>query len=167
MKKNDDNHSQRKKLNIAMLGHKRIPSREGGIEIVVEELSTRMVKLGNNVTCYNRKGHHVSGKEFDSGNTGKMKEYKGVKIKEVFTIDKKGLAAMSSSMFAALHAAFGQYDVVHFHAEGPCAMLWLPKLFGKRCIATVHGAAVIIGTHFGRENVGFEPANGLAKLEVA
>ena len=33
------------KLNIAMLGHKRIPSREGGIEIVVEELSTRMAKL--------------------------------------------------------------------------------------------------------------------------
>ena len=31
------------KLNIAMLGHKRIPSREGGIEIVVEKLSTRMV----------------------------------------------------------------------------------------------------------------------------
>ena len=36
-------------------------------------------------------------------------------------------------------AAFGKYDVVHFHAEGPCAMLWLPKLFGKRCIATIHG----------------------------
>ena len=33
------------KLNIAMLGHKRIPSREGGIEIVVEELSTRMVEV--------------------------------------------------------------------------------------------------------------------------
>lgn len=32
------------KLNIAMLGHKCISSREGGIEIVVEELSTRMVK---------------------------------------------------------------------------------------------------------------------------
>ena len=30
------------KLNIAMLGHKRIPSREGGIEIVVEELCVRM-----------------------------------------------------------------------------------------------------------------------------
>lgn len=27
-------------LRIAMIGHKRIPSREGGIEIVVEELST-------------------------------------------------------------------------------------------------------------------------------
>ena len=40
------------KLNIAMLGHKRIPSREGGIEVVVEELSTRMVEKGNCVTCY-------------------------------------------------------------------------------------------------------------------
>ncbi len=26
-------------LNIAMFGHKRVPSREGGVEIVVEELS--------------------------------------------------------------------------------------------------------------------------------
>lgn len=124
------------KLNIAMLGHKRIPSREGGIEIVVEELSTRMVKKGHSVTCYNRSGHHVSGKEFDGGS---LKEYKGVKLKSVFTINRKGLAAMTSSFFGAICAAFGKYDVVHFHAEGPCAMLWLPKLFGKRCIATIHG----------------------------
>lgn len=32
-----------KKLKIAMLGHKRIPSREGGIEIVVEELCLRNI----------------------------------------------------------------------------------------------------------------------------
>ena len=48
-------------LRIAMLGHKRVPSREGGIEVVVEELSTRMATLGHDVTLYNRKGHHVSG----------------------------------------------------------------------------------------------------------
>ena len=124
------------KLNIAMLGHKRIPSREGGVEIVVEELSTRMVKAGHCVTCYNRSGHHVSGKEFDGGS---FKEYKGVKLKSVLTINRKGLAAMTSSFFGAICAAFGRYDVIHFHAEGPCAMLWLPKLFGKRCIATIHG----------------------------
>lgn len=124
------------KLKIAMLGHKRIPSREGGIEIVVEELCTRMVKKGHSVTCYNRSGHHVSGKEYDGGS---LKEYKGIKLKSVFTINRKGLAAMTSSFFAAICTAFGKYDVVHFHAEGPCAMLWLPKLFGKRCIATIHG----------------------------
>lgn len=124
------------KQKIAMLGHKRIPSREGGVEIVVEELSTRMVAQGYDVTCYNRQGHHVSGKEFDDT---ACSEYKGVKLEPVYTIDKKGLAAITSSICASVKAAFGKYDVVHFHAEGPCAMLWLPKLFRKRCIATIHG----------------------------
>lgn len=123
------------KLRIAMLGQKNL-DRSGGIEVVVTELSTRMVKLGHNVVCYNRRGHHVSGKEFDSD----IKDnYQGVKIKAVPTIDKKGLAAMTSSFFAALYCAFGKYDIVHFHAEGPCAMLWIPKLFGKK------GAPRIVG----------------------
>ena len=125
-----------KKLKIAMLGHKRIPSREGGVEIVVEELCTRLAEQGHIVTCYNRKGHHISGQEYD---TEKLKEYKGIKLKYVWTLDKKGLAAMTASFFGAICCAFGNYDVVHFHAEGPCAMLWLPKLFGKKCIATIHG----------------------------
>lgn len=124
------------KLKICMLGHKRIPSREGGVEIVVEELATRMVASGHDVTCFNRGGHHVSGKEFDQQ---KNKEYKGIKLKTVLTLNIKGIAAMSSSVFGGIRAAFGNYDVVHFHAEGPCAMLWLPKLFGKRCVATIHG----------------------------
>ena len=123
-------------LKIAMLGHKRIPSREGGIEVVVEELSVRMAERGHKVTCYNRRGHHVSGKEFDGENRS---EYRGVRLKNVFTVNRKGLAAMTSSLFAALRAAFGDYDIVHFHAEGPCGMLWLPKLLGKRCVATIHG----------------------------
>lgn len=128
--------NRNEQLNIVMLGHKRIPSREGGIEIVVEELATRMVAMGHEVTCLNRAGAHVSGKEFG---TADLKEYKGVHIKTVPTLDKKGLAAMTASVTGALVAAFGKYDVVHFHAEGPCAMLWLPKLFGKRCVATIHG----------------------------
>lgn len=123
-------------LRIAMLGHKRIPSREGGIEIVVGELATRMASQGHSVTCYNRQGHHISGADFDEGN---IDNYKGVRLKNVWTIPKRGLAAASSSFFAAFSAAFGRYDIVHFHAEGPCAMLWIPKLFGKKCIATIHG----------------------------
>lgn len=124
------------KLNIAMFGHKRIPSREGGIEIVVEEISTRLVRENHTVTCFNRAGHHVSGKEFD---TQSGKEYKGIKLKTVPTIEQKGLAAVSSSFFAALCSAFGKYDVVHIHAEGPAFFSWLPKLFGKRVVVTVHG----------------------------
>lgn len=134
--KNMKTNKTNKSLNIAMLGHKRIPSREGGVEIVVEELSTRMVNLGHKVTCYNRRGNHVSGAEF---NEIQLNSYKEVTLKTVYTIEGKGLAAMSSSFFAAIKCAFSKHDVVHFHAEGPCAMLWLPKLTGKKCIATIHG----------------------------
>lgn len=119
-----------------MFGQKRIPSREGGVEIVVEELCTRMVALGHNVTCYNRGGHHVSGSEYDSK---RLKEYKGIRLKTVPTIEKKGLAAVSSSFFAALCCAFGRYDIVHIHAEGPAFFAWLPKLFDKKVIVTIHG----------------------------
>ena len=113
------NLKDKKSLNIAMLGHKRIPSREGGIEIVVEELATRMVTLGHKVTCYNRSGHHVSGKDFDGG---KRKAYKGVRLKSVLTLDKKGLAAMTASVSGAICAAFGKYDVVHFHPKFESAL---------------------------------------------
>ncbi len=126
----------KKNLRIAMLGHKRIPSREGGVEIVVEELSCRMVKAGHSVTCYNRSGHHINGKEFD---TEDIKKYKGIRLKNVITLNIKGIAAVTSSLFACLAAAFGQYDVVHVHAEGPAAFCWIPRLMGKRVIVTVHG----------------------------
>ena len=124
------------KLKIAMFGQKRIPSREGGVEVVVEELCKRMAQQGHQVTCYNRGGHHISGSEFD---TKKLNEYKGIRLKTVPTIEKKGLAAVSSSFFAALCCAFGKYDIVHIHAEGPAFFSWIPKLFGKRVIVTIHG----------------------------
>lgn len=124
------------KLIIAVFGHKRIPSREGGIEIVAEELSTRMVKLGHTVICYNRGGHSVNGTEYDAK---KQKQYQGVTLKTVLTLNKKGLAAVTSSISAALCCAFRKADVVHIHAEGPALMCWLPKLFGKRVVVTVHG----------------------------
>ena len=122
-------------LKIAMFGHKRW-SREGGVEIVVKELCTRMAKKGCKVTCYNRSGHHVSGAEYDGVN---ITDYKGIAQKYVPTIEKKGLAAVSSSFFAALYSAFGKYDVVHIHAEGPAFFSWLPKMLGKRVVVTIHG----------------------------
>lgn len=128
--------SAKKQLNIVMLGHKRIPSREGGVEIVVEELAVRMAAAGHNVTCLNRAGKHIGG---DAFNREAVSEYKGVRIRTVPALDKKGLAAMTASVTGSVVAAFGSYNAVHFHAEGPCAMLWLPKLFGKRCVVTIHG----------------------------
>ena len=131
-----------KDLRIAVFGQKRL-SREGGVEIVVKELCTRMAQQGCQVTCYNRSGHHVSGAEYDDiDNTN----YEGIRQKYVPTIEKKGLAAVSASAFAALYSAFGKYDVVHIHAEGPAFFSWLPKMFGKRVVVTIHGECEIIWT---------------------
>ena len=124
------------KLNIAMLGHKRIPSNEGGVEVVVEALSAGMAALGHSVTCYNRAGHHVSGAEHEL-TAGSV--YRGIRLITVPSVERKGYAAVISSFFAALRSAFGKYDVVHIHAEGPAFFCFLPKLFGKRVIVTVHG----------------------------
>ena len=122
-------------LRIAVFGQKRL-SREGGVEIVVKELCTRMAQQGCQVTCYNRSGHHVSGAEYDDIDN---MNYEGIRQKCVPTIEKKGLAAVSASAFAALYSAFGKYDVVHIHAEGPAFFSWLPKMFGKRVVVTIHG----------------------------
>ena len=132
----NDKREHKKSLKIAMIGHKRIPSREGGVEIVVDELSTRYVKLGHRVDAYNRCGTHVSGKKFDEA---RGKSYKGVRLIQIPTFKNSTLNAPVYSVLATFRALFGRYDVIHYHAEGPCMMLWLPKLFGKHVVATIHG----------------------------
>ena len=130
----------RNKLRVARIGHKRIPSREGGVEIVVEELSVRLAALGHSVDAYNRYGHHVSGRKYDDEYGWKgRKFYKGVRVYIVPTFQRSSLNAIVYSFFATIRALFGRYDVIHYHAEGPCAMLWIPKLFRRKIVVTVHG----------------------------
>ena len=123
-------------MKICMIGHKYVPSREGGVEIVVENLATRMVEKGNEVTLYNRKRKQYK----------KIDEYKGCHIENVFTVNKKSLDAVISAFFATLkvkkEAKKGKYDVVHFHAEGPCLFLNLLPRRKKRkykVVVTIHG----------------------------
>lgn len=123
-------------MKIAMIGHKRYGSREGGVEVVVTELARRMAALGHEVTCYDRSGADVMTGE----STGSSERFvDGVRIVPVRTIDKKGLAALSSSYFATRAAIKDKPDVIHYHAEGPCVPLPLSKLAGIRTVATIHG----------------------------
>lgn len=123
-------------MRIAMIGHKRYGSREGGVEVVVTELARRMAALGHEVTCYDRGGFDVM-----TGDASKTHQriVDGVRVVPVKTIDKKGLAALSSSYFATLAAIKDRPDVVHYHAEGPCVPLLLARWAGIRTVATIHG----------------------------
>lgn len=123
-------------MRISMIGNKRYGSREGGVEVVVTELARRMAALGHEVTCYDRSGADVmTGDAAD----GRERTVDGVRVVPVRTIDRKGLAALSSSYFATLAAIKDRPDVIHYHAEGPCVPLPLAKRAGIRTVATIHG----------------------------
>ena len=123
-------------MKVAMIGHKVIPSRRGGIENVLTSLCPLLVEKGVDVTCYNRSSDKV---ENEYVGTVENKKYRNVVLKNAWTINARGASAMIASFTAAIAVAFGRYDIIHFHAEGPCAAMWIPKMFGKRCVATVHG----------------------------
>ena len=123
-------------MKVAMIGHKVVPSRRGGIENVLTTLCPLLADEGVRVTCYNRSSDKV---ENEYIGTVENDKYQNVTLKKAWTINARGLSAMVASFTAAICAAFSRYDIVHFHAEGPCAAMWIPKLFGKRCVATVHG----------------------------
>lgn len=127
--------STKKSLRIAIIGHKRIPSNEGGIEKGVEEHAVRMVALGHSVTVYNRGSDNINGKKY---NQKKLKEYKGVKIVTVPT-PNGGFGVLIYSFLATIHAIFQHYDVISYRASGPCVMIGLAKFFGQRCVASIHG----------------------------
>lgn len=123
-------------MRIAMIGHKRYGSREGGVEVVVTELARRMAALGHEVTCYDRSGSDVM-----TGDAAEIREriVDGVYVVPVRTIDKKGLAAASAAHHATKAAIADHPDVIHYHAEGPCASLPAATKAGIPTVATIHG----------------------------
>lgn len=112
-----------------MIGHKRIPGREGGVEVVVEELATRLAAKGHSVDVYNRHKKELI----------LPKAYKGVRLIDVPTIEKKSTDAVVYAFLASILVLFKRYDVIHYHAIGPSFFLFIPHLFGKKTVVTVHG----------------------------
>ena len=104
--------------------------------MVMIGIAPHLVEIGYDVTCYNR-----TNRQFKKlRKTGElMREYRGVHLIWAPTVDRRGLAAMSSSIFATVMASFSRFDLVHYHTEGPCVLCWLPRLFGKKVVVTVHG----------------------------
>ena len=108
-------------MKIAMIGHKDFPSRSGGVEVVVYELSTRLAARGHEVTVYNRgrqKGHNAYLEQ-------------GVRVKRVFTFKKQILNAMVYSFLATFDTIFHDFDVIHYHAIGPSVPL-MPNSFSVK-----------------------------------
>lgn len=100
----------------------------GGIEKAIEELSTRLVKLGHEVTVFTRARYD------DHDNS----DFQGVRLRRLPAIYTKHLEAISNTIVAVSCALRG-FDIVHINATGPALLSFLPRLFGRKVVVTVHG----------------------------
>ena len=116
-------------MKIAMIGQKGIPAASGGVEKHVEEMATRLVEQGHEVTVYCRNTYMKEN----------LKEFKGVKIVTIRTINCKSLDAIVYTFKATIHALVHGNEVYHYHALGPASLSFIPKIFCKKVVVTVHG----------------------------
>ncbi|HAT4141230.1 TPA: glycosyltransferase family 4 protein [Clostridium perfringens] len=116
-------------MKIAMIGQKGIPSRAGGVEIHVEEIAKRLVENGDEVTVYCREGYCEK----------KYENYNGINIKYIKSINTKHLDAITYTFLATINAIKNDYDIIQYHALGPSMLSFIPRIFKKKVVSTVHG----------------------------
>ena len=87
-------------MRIAILGTRGVPASYGGFETFAEQLSTRLVARGHDVTVYCR-SHYVSPRQL---------EYHGVRLKVLPTIKHKYLDTVVHTFLSALHTIPQRYD---------------------------------------------------------
>jgi len=115
-------------LKIAMLGQKGIPATYGGIERHVEELATRLVDRGHDVTVYCRPYY-----------TKMHGDYRGIRLVTIPSVRTKHLDTATHCALCMPHILSQNYDIVHFHALGPSLFAGIPRIRGSRSVVTVHG----------------------------
>src|ERR1700687_3466932 len=101
-----------KPARIAFIGQRGVPATIGGIEHHVEEIGSRLVDRGHDVTAYTRTNyteHHVS-------------EHRGMHVRYIPTAPTKHLEALIHSGFstvAAMLSGAKNTVILHYHTSGP------------------------------------------------
>ncbi len=117
-------------MKIGILGIKGLPGRHG-VEVVVDNLAPRLVRLGHEVTVYG----------YDSY-TNAVDDYHGVRLRAVGGSRRASLEMITHMWNASLASRREDFDVVHIHSTDPCLLAWLPRTrFGV--VATSHGQAYL------------------------
>lgn len=116
-------------MRIAMLGTRGVPASYSGFETCVEELGSRLVRRGHEVTVYCRT-HHVTYAE---------PTYKGMRLVKLPTIANKYLDTIVHSFISSLHALRQGYDVALYFIAGNSPVTWIPRLAGQVSVLNVDG----------------------------
>lgn len=121
------------KKKIAAFGFRSIPPQAGsaGADKFAEELFTRLVLRGFEVTAYNRV---YEGGNLPQGN------YKGIKLVNLKTIKAKGFDTLLHSLKATLHIIINNTgDIVHIQNGGNSIWSIPLRLFGKKVFISQDG----------------------------
>lgn len=118
-------------LSIAMIGSRGVPATFGGVEHHVEELGSRLVERGHDVTVFCRTNYDGS---VDAS------EYRGMRLVHQRTVQAKHLEAIVHSGMATLAAMKRPFDIIHYHAIGPGAPSPIPRYLSRKAVVqTIHG----------------------------
>jgi glycosyltransferase involved in cell wall biosynthesis len=115
-------------VKIAMYGLKGIPY-TAGVEIVVEELGSRLASRGHEVVVYVRP-------QYTDTN---QKTYRGMRLVCLPSIPTKNLDAITHSFLAAFVSLLEKPDIVHIHSTGNSIFAFLPRLFNIPSLVQSHG----------------------------
>jgi glycosyltransferase involved in cell wall biosynthesis len=115
-------------MKIAFIGGRGVIGKYSGIETYYEEIGSRLVKLGHEVTIYCRPYF-----------TPDTKYYRGMHIKRIPTVRNKYTETIVHSFLSTCHALFCQYDIIQFHALGSSPLAVLPRLAGEKTVVSVQG----------------------------
>lgn len=116
-------------MKIAMLGTRGIPASYSGFETCVEELGSRLVQRGHEVTVYCR-SHHV---KYEGSH------YKGMRLVRLPTLQNKYLDTIIHTFLSTLHLLPRAYDVVLIFIAGNSLVSFIPRLGGKKVVLNVDG----------------------------
>lgn len=114
---------------VTMIGHKGVPSRSGGIERHVEELSTALVRFGVRVISFDRAWY-----------VGALPSPLGIERRFSRGMRTKHLDALTHTFTALVLARRDHPDIIHVHGVGPSLLLPIARLLHPRTrlIATFH-----------------------------
>jgi glycosyltransferase involved in cell wall biosynthesis len=116
-------------MRIAILGTRGVPANYGGFETFAEQLGSRLVDRGHQVTVYGRTRSVPSG----------VREYRGMSIVRLPAPRSKYLETVIHTLFSAVHAAMRRYDVVYVCNSANVPAVILLRLAGNRVVLNVDG----------------------------
>lgn len=124
----DRDFGRKLRLKIVMFGLKGIPF-TAGVEVMVEELGSRLVKRGHDVTVLVRP--HYTPRS--------LTEYRGMHLVHLPSIPTKNFDAISHSFLSVFKSVSLNPDVVHIHSTGNSIFSFFPRWFGIPTVVTSHG----------------------------